>query len=415
MARRGWAALLRLRSEAAGFTLVELMAGLSILVVGFAALASASGAGSRLLVQGRQRHLAAGEANARIEQVRNIPYANVALNATPAHSTDEGDPDYFVDTLGNFDDGGDGTYEPLVVGADGAVAHIDGPFTSGVTRLTVYQYVTWVDDPAVSGAQDYKRVVIVVSFDAAANPGRAHTVHASALLTSGSVTVGGSQAGATQGTPSPSATPTPTPTGGCAGDTQGPTGSFTILSGTGASEGFTASRSVTISVAPSDPCAPISVALSNDNSTYGTQFTYNSALPTVSWTLTTGDGGKHVWARYSDALGNVSTVGPVGITLDATPPGVPGTLTKTASCQGSSRTVNLAWGSASDAHLLGYRVYKRVDAGAFLALLTTSANSSSDTDSKTLSSLEYRIVAYDRAGNEGSPTNVVSLAKNACS
>lgn len=412
---RGRAALLRLRSDAAGFTLVELVAGLSVLVVGFAALAAASGTGSRLLVQGRQRRVAAEIANARLEQIRNIPYANVALAAAPAHSTDATNPDYYVDGSGNFDDGGDGTYEPLVVAAGGEVTHLEGPFVAGVTRLTVYQYVTWVDDPSVVGTQDYKRVVIVAAYGAASNPGRANTVHVSSLLTSGSVTVGGSQAGATQGTPAPSATPSATPTSGCSGDTQAPTGSFSILSGTGASQGFTASRTVTISVAPSDPCTPISVSLSNDDATYGTAFTYDASLPTVSWTLTTGEGVKQVWARFVDGIGNTATVGPVGITLDTTPPGVPGTLTRTVSCSGSSRTVSLSWGTAGDTNLLGYRVYKAVDGGAFTALLTTSSTNASDTDSKTLSSLQYRVVAYDKAGNEGSATNVVSLAKNACS
>jgi len=35
------------------------------------------------------------------------------------------------------------------------------PFPPGPIRGEVYQYVTWVDDPAMPGTSDYKRVTVV--------------------------------------------------------------------------------------------------------------------------------------------------------------------------------------------------------------------------------------------------------------
>lgn len=401
-----------------GFTLVELVVGIAILGIGFLALAGATTAGTRLIVQGKQRQAATEEANGRLEHIRNVPYAQVALTTTPAHSADAADPDYYVDPSGpNYDHAHSGTYEPIVIDATaGQVLHLDGTVVVGSTSLSVYQYVTWVDDPGITGTQDYKRVTIAVTYAASSNPGRARSVQVSALLTSGTVSVGGSQSGATQGsgsTPTPSPTPTPTPTAGCSDHDES---TFSILSGTGSQVGFTASTSVTISLEPeADACTPVTVELSNDGATWGTPITYDPATPTVSWTLTAGDGSKSVWAKFRNSAGTTHTAGPKTITLDATPPTVPGTLTRTVGCSGSDRTVNLSWGTSSDTNFLGYRVYKNTNNAGFTALLTTATQSGSDTHAKTLNSVDFKVVAYDKAGNEGNATNVISLAKNVCS
>lgn len=407
------------RGEEAGFTLIEVVAAMSILAVGFLTLTTAATTGLRLVVQGRQRQVATEAVNARLEHLRNIPYVQVALSSQPSHSTDADNPDFDVNTAGTGYDyeGGGTTYETLIVDtADGQVIHIEDPVVVGSTELIVYQYVTWVDDSGVVGTQDYKRVTIVATFKTAGTSGRPKTVQVSALLTSGSVSVSGTTPGASQGSSStPSPSPSPTPSGTCSGDIAGPTGSFSILSGTGAAEGFTASTSVTISMAPSDACTPITVQFSNDNVTYGSTITYDSTNPTATWTVTTGDGAKSVWAKFKDGIGNERVVGPESITLDTTRPSVPSTLTYTASCQGVDRTVNLAWGTSTDTNFLGYRVYRSIDDGAFESLVTSSTQSASDTHNKTLDSVRYKVVGYDKAGNESLFTNEVSLAKNQCS
>jgi hypothetical protein len=143
--------------------------------------------------------------------------------------------------------------------------------------------------------------------------------------------------------------------------------------------------------------------------------TYDATAPNPSWTLTNGDGLKSVWVQYLDGVGNESSVGPMTVTLDMTPPTVPGTLTRTVSCSGNDRTVTLNWGVSTDTNLLGYRVHRSVNGDPFTTLGSVATTSMNDTHSKTLTSVSFRVVAYDKAGNEGNPTDVITLSKNQCS
>lgn len=404
-----------------GFTMVEIIAAISLLGVGFLALAGTMSSGSRMLVQGKQRQVAAQEASARIDAVRHMPYEDVALRTEPTHNTDPKHPDHWVRTGGgSFDPERDGaTYEALLVDTvNGEVTQKEGPFRVASTELTAYQYVTWVDDAAIAGTQDYKRVTVVVTYSAAANPGRPNHVQVTAFVTPGTVTLAGSTGSASQGsgTPSASPTPSPTPSGSCDGDATPPSGTFSIVSASsGAESGYTASQNVTLSLSPSDPCDPITVEMSNDGTSWSAATTFDPAAPTASWTLTAGDGTKNVRVRYTDGAGNAVVVGPQSIVLDGTLPTVPGTLSGTASCSGNNRTVNLSWGVSTDTNLVGYRVYRNVNGEGYTALTTTSSTSVSNTHLKNHNSVAFKVVGYDRAGNEGNATNVVSYAKNQCS
>lgn len=408
--------LLRRMREEDGFSLVELMAALTIMTFGFLALAGAASTGARLLVEGKQRQSASEIASRQLEHLRNIPFDSLAHPTALTYSSIPSNPDHFVSTNGlSYDYSGGGDQEPLVIAGSGQVAHTE-PFTVGSTSLTAYRFVTWVDDPDVAGTQDYKRLVVVVAYNTPVNTGRPTQVRASALVSPGNVIVTGSSVTAGQGqTSSPTPSPTPSATGACSGDETAPTGTFTILSGTGAATGYTASVTVTISLSPSDPCTPIQVRLSNDNVTYSTPFTYQSSSPTATWRLTDGDGSKSIWARFSDARGNTRTVGPKTVVLDSTNPTQPGTLTRTASCSGTQRTVVLSWTVATDANLLGYRVYRSIDGGEWTPVATASGTTEDDTHAKGYDSVRFRVVAYDRAGNEGPTTNEISLSKNQCS
>lgn len=409
-------ALRTLRDDEAGFTMVELIGAVSILAIGFLALMGTFSAASRYLVQSRQRQVASELANGRLEHVRNLPYNNVGLSSAPVRSLDPENPDYWVNASGTgYDYTHAGTYETLV--NTGVLAHIEGPTTIGTTTVTVYQYVTWIDDPAGGAtAEDYKRVTIVAAYSASANPGRPKSVQVSAFVTDGNVTITGSATTPTVGsTGSPTPTPSPTPTGSCGGDVDPPGGSFSILSGTGAQTGYTNSTTAQIQLSPVDDCTPIQAQFSNNSFSYGSWFIYDPVSPTVTWALASGDGSKSVWAHFKDALGNMSTKGPVNIILDQTKPTVPGTLARTASCSGNNRTVNLTWGSSTDTNLVGYRVYRQINGAGYQVVSSTATLTAPDTHLKSYDSVDFKITAYDKAGNEGPFTNVVSLAKNQCS
>jgi hypothetical protein len=299
------------------------------------------------------------------------------------------------------------------------VQHFESPVVIGTTTLTVYQYVTWVDDPSISGTQDYRRVTVVTQYNQpAVSAGVSRLVRVSSYFTPGGVSLGGTTLGVSQGTTAPSASPTPTvtPSGTCTGDTTAPAGSFEVQGGMVSEVGYTGSTSVTLRfLTISDPCLPIRLRFSNNGTTYGGDIVYDSLNPSAGWALSAGDGTKSVWGRIRDGIGNERTVGPFSVVLDTTKPSVPGTLTRTLSCSGTSRSVNLAWGQSTDTHFRGYRIYKSIDNAPWSVLATVSGVLRTDVDSKSYDSLRYYVVGYDKAGNESIGTNEISLAKNQCS
>jgi prepilin-type N-terminal cleavage/methylation domain-containing protein len=395
-----------------GFTIVELMAALSVLAIGFFSLAGALGLAFKTVALARQRQTATEVASARIEHLRNIPYDAVALSAALVHDPNPDKPDYYVSADGSrYDVSGAGAFEDLVVdAATGQVLHLEDPVQVGATTMEVWQYVTWFDRP-----KGIKRLTVVVVYKPLAAPGRPRTVRASSFFTRGTVTLGGTGATpAPASTASPTPTPSPTPTGPCAGDTAAPTGSFDIVSHTGQT-GYTASTTVSLRMSFTDPCAPIRARFSNDNVTFGPDVTYDATNPTVAWTLTAGDGTKTVYGTVRDGVGNQRTLDSRTVVLDTQKPSVPGTLVRTVSCSGSDRTVRLDWGTSTDPHFVGYRVYVSTNSGPWTVLVTTSSLTYTTTHKKSLDSVRYYVVGYDRAGNESDATNTVSLAKNQCS
>lgn len=405
----------RLLEDERGFSLAEMVAALTLISVGFIALASAASTGARMLAEGRQRQAATEIANRELEHLRNIPYVDAGMATVPlSYSTEPENPDHFLSGDGtSYDHDGDGAFEPLV--EDGLIEHTED-LDVGSTDLRIYRFITWVDDPDVTGSQDYKRLTMIAFYRAPVATGRPREVRASALFTPGAFLVEGDASSGTEGSGvGPVPTPTAAPPGSCTGDTSGPTGTFEILSGTGADTGYTASTTVTLRLSPVDPCAPITVEFSNDSVLFGDTVTYDSANPTATWTLSAGDGSKSVWAKFFDGIGNASLVGPESITVDQTPPTAPGTLSRTVSCSGSDRTVILSWGASTDTNLVGYRVYRSIDGGAYEVVASTTSLSASNTHKKSLDSVRFNVKAYDRAGNEGSATNEIVLSKNQCS
>ncbi len=418
-----------------GFTLVELMVALGLVAVVAAGLTVSVGLGFRTVAVAKQRQSASELATARLEHLRNIPYEQVALSSAVTKNLDAEHPDYWVSTDGNwYDVNGDeaGGVEELIVDTSaGQVLHLEDPVQVGSTVMEIYQYATWVDDPSIAGTQDYRRLTVVVRYKAPAATGVNKIVRNSTLFTTGTVTVGSvttTTAGAvttttapagTTTTTAPVATTTTTTAGPCAGDTTAPSGSFTIGVSGEAEAGFTATQNVTLQMSFADTCTPIVANFSNDGATWGADVTYNSVSPTVSWSLTSGNGTKTVYGRVRDGAGNMATLSPATITLDATAPTAPGSVTRTVSCSGSNRTATLSWIASSDGegNLRGYRVYRSTDGTTWSLLGTTTSTLYSNTHQKTLNSVRFYVVAYDKAGNvsAAAPHPVISLAKNQCS
>jgi type II secretory pathway pseudopilin PulG len=393
----------------AGFTTVELMVALSVMAIGFFALAGALGFGLRQVTLSRQRQTATEIGNARIEHLRNVPYEAVALTTQPVHVDDTDNPDYFVSGDNTqFDVTGDGDYEDLIVDdTGGQVLHLEDPLQVGTVTMEVWQFATWYDQ-----ANNVKRLTVMVVYKPQVL-GPSRMVRASTFFTPGSVTIEGTEGGANQGSGVPTSAPTTVPTT-CASDSTGPTGGFQILSTSG-QQGYTPSASVSLSMSLSDTCQPISMQFSNDGVLYSDPIIYDSSNPSVSWSLLSGDGTKSVYAKATDANGNVQTFSAQTVVLDTVSPTVPGTLSRSLNCSGTDRTVTLSWGGSTDAYFNGYRIYVSTNSGDWAVLSTTSLLTETTTNLKTLDSVRYYVVGYDKAGNESDATNIVSLSKNQCS
>jgi prepilin-type N-terminal cleavage/methylation domain-containing protein len=409
------------RSGSDGFTLIELVVAVSLLAMVAGGFVASLGLGFRTIALARQRQSASSIAEARLEHLRSIPYADLAIDSALTKSADPDSPDFNLSTDGSqFDVDGNGTMEPVIVDPAG-VAHIEDPVTVGTTVMRIYQYVTWVDDPAITGTQDYKRATVIVQYKAPTVDGVSKDVRASAIFSSGTVSVAAATTTVAPPTTVPTSTTLPVttttaPQSACPGDHSPPAGSATINGTSGAEAGFTAAKNVTLNLSPSDTCTPIQVRVGNEDGTWGAWTTYDPTSPQFSWSVTAGDGTKQVFVQASDALGNSTTIATLSIILDATKPTSPGTLGRTVSCSGSNRNVTLSWGISTDTNFRGYRVYRSTDGLTWSVFTQVSVTTAPDnTLKKSLDSVRYYVVAYDKAGNQSNATNIVTLSKNQCS
>jgi prepilin-type N-terminal cleavage/methylation domain-containing protein len=153
---------------------------------------------------------------------------------------------------------------------------------------------------------------------------------------------------------------------------------------------------------------PISFQVSNDALTWTTPQAFSTSS---SWTLTSGDDVKWVYARFYDSNGNYGPATWTSITLDTGPPPAPtGLKVVSTTTSGSNKTLVLGWTAVSGvSDLGGYRLYSRIitSTGSFSLICTTASTSCSATTKKT-DSYEYYVIAYDLAGNQSAQSNHVT-------
>ncbi len=402
----------RIDSDQLGMGLVDLMVAISILSLVMTGLALSIGVNFKSVALSRGRQVAESVANKRLEELRDVDYASMALASQPVRSTDPENPDYYVSADGvNYDVTGTGQNEVLIVApGTGPVVHVESPVTVGTTVVDVYQYVTWVDDPAIAGTQNLKRLSVVVQYHTTPTLGGSKFLRESVVLTNGTVNVGASATTTSTTTTTTTAPPTTTttaPSSTC--------GSFGVAGSSGATTGFTASTTVTITMALGACGSPIANFSNDGGVTWGADVSYSLSATTVAWTLPSGNGLKTISGRARIGAGAPWNLASTAIILDTTAPTTPSTLTRTASCSGSTRTVVLTWGASTDTYLVGYHVYRSTDGVSWVLISSTSGLTTSDAHSKTLTSVRFYVKAYDSAGNESGASPTISLAKNQCS
>jgi hypothetical protein len=181
-------------------------------------------------------------------------------------------------------------------------------------------------------------------------------------------------------------------------ETNPPTGSIVIDEGAEA----TNNRSVVLTLSASDDSGgPIQMCISNTSSCSS----WEPFATTKSWSLTSGNGTKTVYARFRDQWGNVNTT-PYSdtIILDTTSP-VNGTVTATP----GNTQVRLNWQDFTDA-LSGIDSYKVVystknaprSCSSGTAIYTGTDTTYPHTGLINGTTYGYRVCAIDKAGNMSS-------------
>ena len=402
-----------------GMTLVELMVAISLIAIIMSGLALSIGVDYKAVALARSRQVAESAANQRLEQLRDVDYASMALDSQPVHSTDSSNPDYYVNGSMNqyYDVTGNGTpNETLIVQVTptpGPVKHLDTPVTIGTTVIDIYQYVTWVDDPAIAGTQNLKRLSVVVKYQSVPTVGNSKILRESVVLTDGTVTL--PDTATTTATASTTTTTTATPTTTLPAGT--PCGTFSIAGSSGGAGGYTASRTITITMALSGCPGTVLASFADNGGTWGADVTYNSASPTFAFSITSaGDGTKTISGQVRNGSGGTySNLASRSIILDTTLPTTPGAFNRTISCSGNNRNIVFSWTASSDTYLTGYHIYANSGGSTYSLLATTASLSYTVSDIKTTNATtQYKVTAYDAAGNESSATTPISITKNLC-
>ena len=161
----------RLTGHDDGFTLIELMVAISILIVGIMGMFMGFITSQRASAVAERETSMAHIAQQQIEFVQGVPYSQVGLSSTPATSTDKTNPDYYVagGSTPTFQwNRTTGATENLDIDTTtpGVVTPVQN-WSEGRYSGKIYQFVTWTTDPNCSPAcpssQDYKRITVAVT------------------------------------------------------------------------------------------------------------------------------------------------------------------------------------------------------------------------------------------------------------
>jgi len=182
-------------------------------------------------------------------------------------------------------------------------------------------------------------------------------------------------------------------------DTLAPTGSIAIS----ADQALTNTPTVTVSSVAKDGMTGVThFELSND----GTNWTAETFPETVSWTLSTTNGAKTVWAKWQDAAGNWSAIASDTIVLDtvaptSTIPTLRLPLPRSALVSGAL-PVGLAWsGGDTTSGIARFELSQSIDGAAWSSISTTLTSPSVSSNVLPGHTYRYLVRAVDRAGNIG--------------
>jgi Tfp pilus assembly protein PilE len=166
-----------------GFTIIEVLIAALVLVMGAFATFGVLRAATLNTQRAKATQVALDRAQQELEALRSIPNKELAMTASPPHSTDSKSPDYRVsggtfaltrEPPGNYANmvvnGGSLYGEPEHAIEGGKVSPGPTSFSSGDVTGEIYRYVVWRNDTSCPeatcpGTQDYKQIVVAVKLD----------------------------------------------------------------------------------------------------------------------------------------------------------------------------------------------------------------------------------------------------------
>ena len=169
---------MRRLSADSGFTIIEVLVAMMILLIGAIATFQALAAATNNTQRAKESQVLLDVAQQEMEKIRNLDYDRIALTSTPGTSTNSLDPDKRVsgNTFGLNRDGSNPAQMVVNGGslygggfvAGGAInpgSIVSTPTAIGDTQVRIWRFVVWQNDAqcgTCGGNQDYKRVVIAV-------------------------------------------------------------------------------------------------------------------------------------------------------------------------------------------------------------------------------------------------------------
>jgi prepilin-type N-terminal cleavage/methylation domain-containing protein len=158
-----------------GFTMIEVLAACALISIGVAATLKIFGASGRSTLRSQRTEVAVQQAQAELDRLRTVPYAQLALTALPSPSSDPKDPGRRVEGT-SLRIRPDLTETFVVTPSAGALAQVDpapSDFAVGLGGATIighiYRYVTWRNESCpfalCDGTENTKRLTVAASLD----------------------------------------------------------------------------------------------------------------------------------------------------------------------------------------------------------------------------------------------------------
>jgi type II secretory pathway pseudopilin PulG len=171
--------------DQAGFTIIEVLVAALILVAGAFATFGVLRVAVVNTEQTKASQVAVDRAQQEMEALRSLSNEELALTATPPHSTDSFSPDFRVNgsefalarnPVGNYK-------KMVVVGGElygggfittGKVNPGPTSFTTGGVKGQIFRYIVWRNDSSCPeatcpGTQDYKQIIVAVKLETLGN------------------------------------------------------------------------------------------------------------------------------------------------------------------------------------------------------------------------------------------------------